>query len=245
MDDTLFKVGELAERIGVTVRTLHHYDEIGLLRPARRSSSGHRQYDSGDLERLQRITSLRQLGFSLDQIGEALDGERFPIAEVVALHLQAMRQLIDHQHRLCDRFEGLLSRLGDGEELSVDDLLGTLEETAMIERHFTPEQLRDLAERGRRLGADRIEAVENEWPELIAAVTRARDGGRDPADPEVQALARRWRQLVEAFTGGDPEVERSVQNLYEQEPAARERSGIDPELMAYVGKAMAAAAGAG
>ena len=60
------KIGELASRTGLTVRTLHHYDEIGLLKPSHRTDSGHRLYTVRDLGRLQQIVSLRQLGFSLD-----------------------------------------------------------------------------------------------------------------------------------------------------------------------------------
>ena len=71
------KVGELAKRTGLTVRTLHHYDEIGLLRPSLHTESGHRLYTLRDLARLQQIVSLRQLGFSLDQVRECLDRPDF------------------------------------------------------------------------------------------------------------------------------------------------------------------------
>ncbi|HKO00391.1 MAG TPA: MerR family transcriptional regulator, partial [Thermoanaerobaculia bacterium] len=73
MTHDLFKVGELAKRTGMSVRTLHHYDAIGLLQPSRRSESGHRLYDRDDVARLQQIKSLRQLGFALDEIRELLD----------------------------------------------------------------------------------------------------------------------------------------------------------------------------
>ena len=61
------KVGELARRTGLTIRTLHHYDEIGLLKPSGHTESGHRLYTSSDITRLQQVVSLRQLGFSLDE----------------------------------------------------------------------------------------------------------------------------------------------------------------------------------
>ena len=72
----VWKIGELAKRTGLTVRTLHHYDEIGLLSPAERSDGGHRVYDEAAVQRLYRIVSLRSLGFPLDAIADALDGER-------------------------------------------------------------------------------------------------------------------------------------------------------------------------
>ena len=73
----VWKIGELARRTGLTVRTLHHYDEIGLLSPAERSDGGHRVYDEAGVQRLYRIVSLRSLGFPLDAIAQALDSERF------------------------------------------------------------------------------------------------------------------------------------------------------------------------
>lgn len=66
------KVGELARRTRLTIRTLHHYDEIGLLRPSLYTGSGHRLYTAGDVARLQQVVSLRQLGFSLEAWQELL-----------------------------------------------------------------------------------------------------------------------------------------------------------------------------
>ena len=85
----VWKIGELARRTGLTVRTLHHYDEIGLLSPAERSDGGHRVYDEAAVQRLYRIVSLRSLGFPLDAIAEALDSERFDPRAAVEDHTRA------------------------------------------------------------------------------------------------------------------------------------------------------------
>ncbi|WP_030621776.1 MerR family transcriptional regulator [Streptomyces sclerotialus] len=68
-----YSVGQVAGIAGVTVRTLHHYDGIGLLSPSARSRAGHRRYDDADLDRLQRILFYRELGFPLDQVAALLD----------------------------------------------------------------------------------------------------------------------------------------------------------------------------
>ena len=81
-------VGQVAETFGVTVRTLHHYDEVGLLHPSERTHAGYRLYTGEDLHRLGTIVVYRRLGFSLDEIGELLDG-----ADVVA-HLRRQRDLV-------------------------------------------------------------------------------------------------------------------------------------------------------
>src|SRR3954451_9482376 len=90
-----WKVGELAERTGLTVRTLHHYEAVGLLSPSGRTGSahgsGHRLYTAADVARLQQILSLKQLGFSLEQIREHLAGADYDPRRVVRLHLDRVR----------------------------------------------------------------------------------------------------------------------------------------------------------
>ena len=110
----------------------------------------------------------------------------------------------------------------------------------MHEKYLTPEQLADVKARGSALGDAHIREVETEWPRLIAAVRAELQKGTDPASQVVQDLARRWVALVKEFTGGDPGIGRAVARMYANEPAVRERTGLDSELMAYVSKAMAA-----
>src|SRR5437763_16290948 len=99
------KVGELARRTGLTVRTLHHYDEIGLLRPSLHTESGHRLYTAADVARLQQVRSLRQLGFSLEEVRACLDRPGFSPLEVVRLHAARLRDQIEFQRSLCERLE--------------------------------------------------------------------------------------------------------------------------------------------
>jgi DNA-binding transcriptional MerR regulator len=84
MTNGLWKIGELAKRTGVSIRTLHHYDEIGLLSPSHRTESGHRLYGREEVVRLQQVLSLRQSGFSLEQIREMLASRRTDARRVIA-----------------------------------------------------------------------------------------------------------------------------------------------------------------
>ena len=79
------KVGELAKRTGLTVRTLHHYDEIGLLRPSLRTEAGHRLYTTVDVARLQQVLSLRQLGFGLEEVRDCLGRQHGTVKQLVIL----------------------------------------------------------------------------------------------------------------------------------------------------------------
>ena len=236
-----WKVGELARRTGLTVRTLHHYDDVGLLRPGGRTPAGHRLYGDGEIERLHRVQSLRRLGFGLDEIRGMLDDPSFSPARVVELHLERVREQIHFQQRLCERLEGIASRLRAAETVSADELIQTIEAMSMFERYYTPEQMEELRQRRERVGEPRIREVEAEWPRLIEEVRGEMERGTDPADERVQALARRWMGLVQEFTGGNPGIERSLGNLYREESTVH---GMDVAamrpLMEYVQRAIAA-----
>src|SRR6202007_1246530 len=95
------KVGELARRTGLTVRTLHHYDEIGLLRPSLHTDSGHRLYTGADIARLQQVLSLRQLGFSLEEVRDCLDRPDFSPLEGLRLHVARLRGQIRRTRGVC------------------------------------------------------------------------------------------------------------------------------------------------
>ena len=240
-----WKVGELAKRTGLTVRALHHYDEIGLLRPSLHTESGHRLYTDRDVARLQRILSLRQVGFALEEIRDCLDRPGFSPLEVIRLQVARLRDRIAMQQRLCERLEAVAERLQGAEEVSAEEFIGMIQEMTMFENYYTPEQLDEIKRRGEELGPERIERSHEEWAELIAQVRAERDKGTDPAAPEVQALARRWMTLVDAFTGGNAGIERSLGRLWKEQGdniAAQHGSQYDPrDVMEYIGRAMAAA----
>lgn len=239
-----WKVGELAKATGVSVRTLHHYDEIGLLSPSHRSRAGHRRYGPEDLLRLQQILSLRQLGLSLEEINGFLKRRGASPTRVVALHLSRVREQIQLLTRLAARLEGLAKHLEAQEQATTEDLLKTMEVMTMIEKYYTEGQLQQLEARRKALGEEEIRKVEAEWPTLIAAVRAEMEKGTDPASPEVQRLTARWMELVEQFTGGDPGIRSSLQQLYTNEPQVGAKMGLDPALFAYVNQACAAAKGA-
>src|ERR1700745_3394257 len=120
------KVGELARRTRLTIRTLHHYDEIGLLRPSLPPAAGHRLYTAGDVARLQQVLSLRQLGFALEEIRDCLNRPDFSPLEVIGLHLARLREQIEWQRKLCERLEVIAAHLRTAGEVSVEEFLRTI-----------------------------------------------------------------------------------------------------------------------
>jgi MerR family transcriptional regulator, thiopeptide resistance regulator len=225
------KIGELAKRSGVSVRTLHHYDDIGLLAPSHRTPSGHRLYGRDEIARLQQIVSLRQMGFSLEQIAEMLRGDG--AQRVIAMHIERLRTQIAMQQELCTRLERIASTTS-----SVDELLQTIEKLTLFEKYYTREQLDTLSARAALLDPTRLRDVQEEWPRLMRAVREELARGTDPKDPRVLALARQWRALIEEFTGGDTGIEQSLRNLYANESGIAEQHGPDRDLNDYIARAL-------
>lgn len=238
------KVGELAKRTGLTIRTLHHYDEIGLLKPSLHTESGHRLYTAGDVARLQQVISLRQLGFSLEEIGACVDRSDFSPLELIRVHVARLRDQIELQKGLCQRLEALAAHFSKAEEVSAEEFLQTIEAMNMIETYYTPEQLELLRKRREEAGpagAALAKQGQADWAALFDEYRAHMDNGTDPADPKVQALEQRRVALVNAFTGGDQGIEQSLKRMWtEQGDKLAAQFGYDPKLMEYLGKVAAA-----
>jgi DNA-binding transcriptional MerR regulator len=128
------RIGELAAASGLTVRTLHYYEEIGLLSASARTGAGHRLYSDADVERLYRICLLRRLGLPLGEIGRALDDPAWDLRAAMGAHLGDLERRIEATSRLHGRLAHLVDAVGgDGSVTIGDDLLEVLEEMAQLE----------------------------------------------------------------------------------------------------------------
>jgi DNA-binding transcriptional MerR regulator len=242
-------VGELARRTGLTIRTLHHYDAIGLLKPSLYSEAGYRLYTAGDVARLQQVLSLRQLGFTLEEIRDCLDHPGFSPLKVIDLHVARLREQLEIQRRLCARLETIAFHLRAAGEVSADEFLHTIEEMTMLEqiaeKYFTPEQLQFIQERRQQAGMKTLERMQEDWAELIALIRAEMEKGTDPADKRVQDLAQRWKVLLHQSTGGDPGIKQAMKRLWEEQGdtlAAQYGSQYDSRpIWGYIDRALAVA----
>ncbi len=223
----LLTVGELARRCGLTVRTLHHYDAIGLLSPCSRSGAGYRRYGQADIERLHRIQALRQLGLPLADIGHALSGPQQPLADVVDRQIAQLDRDLADAARLRERLLHLRTQLATGQSPDLADWLDTLELMTMYEKYFTPEELKTLP---LHTDPDVLPA----WSALVTAVQSAMDRGATPDDADARQLALQWMDMAGRGTGHNPAFLLRLRTMTEDEPGMRERSGITPALERFV-----------
>jgi DNA-binding transcriptional MerR regulator len=233
MDEKRWKIGELARATGLTVRTLHHYDAIGLLTPSERTQAGYRLYGEQDVRRLYEIRALRDLGIPLGEIPEALDGE---VRTTLARHLERIEQDLERGRRLRSLLKGIL----DGaDSASGTDYIEAIEAMTMFEKYYTPDQLEQIEERRGTFSQEEHDRFHRDWEELIAAAKAEKEKGTDPSDPRMQEIATRWRELIDLFTGGDDAILGSLKTMFEEEgPERASRGAIDAELQEYVGRAL-------
>ncbi len=245
VDGSTWKVGQLARLTGLTVRTLHHYDQVGLLRPSARTPSGHRLYDEQNVRRLYLIVALRELGVSLEVIGE-LRTEEPDLADLLQDHLAHVdRQLAAMQALRC-RLAAIVATVRVIGPPASADLLALMEEVRkmdeIMKRYFTDEQLATLTQRHEQVGEQATTGAMAEWPQLIGRVQAELDAGTDPAAPKVQALARRWMELLESFHGGDSGLQNLLYRMQadNSEMIAQQYGGPSPEMIDYIRRANAA-----
>lgn len=240
--DKTWKVGELARLTGVSVRTLHHYHNLGLLCPSERSESGYRLYAAGDIARLQQIKSLRQMGFSLEDVRACLERIVFSPEHIIELHLARAKEQIALQQQLCARLEAVRAHMSTRQTVSVEEFLKITEAITMIEKYYTPEQIAYLKERKDSVGEERIREVEAEWPRLMDEVKAAMVRGDAPESRTAQELAKRWKGLVNEFTGGNPEIHASLTRMYQEEPVVADMNTDERrEMFDYITQANEAA----
>jgi DNA-binding transcriptional MerR regulator len=235
-------VGALSKRTGLTIRTLHHYDEIGLLSPSGRTRAGYRLYSDEDVRRLERIVLLRGLGMPLESIASAMQGDGVALIELLERHSNAVDTKIDELRAVRARLAETIAQLRNHQYRSTDDALALIEAVATFERYFTDEQRETLRTRAEALGTDRISQAEVQWARLIADVRREMDAGTPPADARVVTLAREWQSLLDEFTNGRWDIARSAGRMMRSEPAAQRRMsgmGLTSQVMDYVAQAMA------
>ncbi|MEW7966149.1 MerR family transcriptional regulator, partial [Acinetobacter baumannii] len=227
----LLKVGELAKQTGLTVRALHHYDDIGLLQPSARSDAGYRLYTRKDITRLHQIQALRGLGMSLAEIYTVLEDPDLALLPIIDRQIQAIDQRLAEQKKLRNQLGQLKSQLINGEELDLADWLNMLELIAMYEKYFTQEELEKLTflQSGTK--------THQEWQELTQAVNTVFNAGESSSSKTAQKLAHKWMKTLEQNTRTNPEWLVKLNNINSAEPEFQEKLGVMPEVVEFLLKA--------
>ena len=186
-----YSIKEFSEKMNITVRTLHYYDEIGLLTPEKHPETGHRYYDERDMMKLQKIVSLKFLGYSLEQIKEMLREETFDLSLKQSLLEQKTafenkKEQIETALKAIDRTISLLEEEGEVDAAVLASLIHSMQ---------TEKEQREWLEQ--RVSKETVEQLHNKSDEEMLALDKVyvrlankakKLAGKPPEDPEVQNM---------------------------------------------------------
>ena len=211
---------EFAKRAGVTIRALHHYDRLGLLKPSGRTAAGYRLYTDRDLVRLEQIVALKFIGFPLSQIRDLLNRKDLDVTAMLRQQRQIIAEKRDHLDRAIRAIERAEQALASGEQTDWEPFRKIIEVIQMqtrkdwMKKYYTEEQLNDL----RKRWSPEVQAEsERAWAELVRDVEAAIARNETPESETGRMLAERKQKLIDQFTGGDPGIVKNLQKLYEDE----------------------------
>jgi DNA-binding transcriptional MerR regulator len=218
--EKLYRASEFAREAGVTVRALHHYDRLGLLKPSRRTRAGYRLYGERDFARLQQIVTLKFIGFPLRQIKDVLDRDQPDLATALRFQriiLAEKSRRLSQAVRAIEEAEALLANGGEPGREAFAKIIEVIEmqnDTDWTKKYYSEEAQAKIAERQKTIPREVVEQGQRDWMALISEVESAVKEGVDPSSERAQGLAARWSELIKGFTGGDPEIQKGLNKMY-------------------------------
>lgn len=211
-------VGEVATLAGVSVRTLHHYDALGLVVPSARTDAGYRLYGRADLERLQEVLALRATGLPLAQVRAVLDDPDHDRVEVLRRQAKRLRDEQDRLGDLLDVVEDAIAAAERGERQEEDVMFDGQDHEAHAreaeERWGDTDAYRQSRQRIAELGAEGASQVESWWAAHFEQFAELRRGQVPLDDERVRAAVSDHRALLNRFYDCGPEMQRSLAAMY-------------------------------
>ena len=216
-EDALYRAQAFADLAGVTVRTLHHYERLGLLKP-KRSAKGYRLYQAKDLERLEQIAALKFLGLPLSQIREVLKDQPCSLKEELARQCDALREKRRRLDIAIAAIEDMQAAVREGKPNTellrrIIQAISMQNDTSWMMRYYSPAAQAKIAERAASFTPAMQAEISEKWKQYYRDL-KALNEEDDPGGAKAAALARRYSELVAAFTGSDPEIEAGLTALY-------------------------------
>ena len=231
-----FTVGELAKLTGITVRTLHHYDEIGLVQPSDRSRAGYRLYSDDDVLRLQQVLVYKELGMPLDEIAAVLDDPAFDRGKALERHRAALVAKRDRLDRMLASLDAAI-RHEKGTTMDITSLFDGFDHEAEANHRWGhTDAYQESARRTKHYGQAEWAQIRAEGDAVFAAFAQLLAEGAPPTDPRVQAAVVAHREhITRWFYPCSVEIQRGLAEMFVADP--RFAANIDrlvPGLAQYV-----------
>lgn len=243
-----YTVKQLAEISSVSVRTLHWYDEIGLLKPAYHGVNQYRYYEEPQLLRLQQILFFRELGFNLNDIQKLLSQNEFDNIQALSAHRKILEKDIDRKNSLIATIDNTIQRLRGNQVMKDEALYYGFDkarqkeyEQYIVKHHGTAAEalLMESKKRTAKWDKDEWDDVKNQGDDIHKDLAEAIEQGLKPDSNEVQAIIQRHYVLQSRFYDCTKEVYIGLTELYVQHPDFKKFFDVyHPEMIEFIGKAM-------
>jgi len=221
-----YTVSQVAKMAGVSVRALHHYDQIGLLKPSARTGAGYRLYGEPELLRLQQILFFKELDMPLGEVRQILDDPGFDQMAALEHHRQLLHRRMERLKRLLKTIDRTIDKLTEDDMTLTDEELYEGFTTEQIERYkrearemYGPAQVEESEQRVKKMSRAEWKAVGAEGEAVTTALAALAD--REPGDAEVQALIARHHAWIENFYPCSAEIYRGLAQGYVEHPEFR------------------------
>ncbi|MBV8802350.1 MAG: MerR family transcriptional regulator [Gammaproteobacteria bacterium] len=227
-----YTIKELCKLTSVSIRTLHYYDEINILKPNHRTGKGHRLYSEKELFRLQQIVTLKFVGLSLTQIQQLIDNKKMNITDLLTIQLNALSEETKKIEKISDFLNYLINQLhhkNDIDWYSVAKIIEVInakpsDTKRWYEKYFTGEELLQFYTYARKRTAD--------WLHLFNLTKN--NLHMDPKSQFGKDLAKKWMNLIEERYGHIPTIKKKLWDAYKAGMIPRDYFPYDKEVIAYL-----------
>ncbi len=240
-----YSVKQLADLAGVSRRTLHHYDEIGLLKPASHGENRYRYYDDDALLRLQQILFYRELGLRLNEIQEILDQPDFDVLQALQAHKSELQKRITRLNHLIITVDKTILHAKGEKEMSNNEIFSGFSEEQQEEyaqqarERWDPERVDQSMKRWKSYSPKKKQQVLDEGQAVYVDILENMKEGKAPGSAEVQACLVRWHQHMRYFYEPNWAILRGLGQGYANSPEFRATfEKIDPDLPDFLNEAI-------
>ena len=239
----MYTVKQLAKLAGVSVRTLHYYDEIGLLKPSSLSGNGYRYYEEAALLKLQQILFYRELELSLDEIKAVTGRPDFDVETALRSHREALQGKVERLKRLIQTVDNTIDHLKGNESLNAKGLFEGFSEEEQekyaqeAEQMYDPETVRASNRKWKSYSSAQKEHILTEGKAIYTDLAAAMPKGA--GSKEVQAVIAHWHQHMQNFWSPNDEQLLGLADLYNDDPRFKANyDKIDPKLAGFMREAV-------
>lgn len=235
----MFTVKQLSKLAGITPRTLHHYDEIGLLKPSRVGDNGYRYYGEDVVLRLQQILFYRELDIPLDDIKKIMGRRDYDVMGALQSHKEALNKQAVRINRLIQTVDNTINHLKGNQTMSDEKLFEGFSEEQQekyaqeAEKMYDPETVRESNRKWKAYSAAKKEAILAEgsviYKDMIAVIPKGANSA------EAQAIVERWRKHMDYFWTPNLEQLLGIANGYTDDPRFKANfDKMDPHLAEFM-----------